>query len=93
MVDADKKGEGQGDNAKDPEMLHVTAVHENLTQSPAAAELTPRLPQEKEGSHYYAAREAEADFVRVDGKNGEQEVEKYLFYRGVGCQNPSTPTA
>jgi len=52
--------------------------------SPEAKELLARLPKENSGSHYYAAREAEADFVSVANPQGDAEVEKFLFYRGVG---------
>ncbi|HYR58200.1 MAG TPA: hypothetical protein VEO95_06210, partial [Chthoniobacteraceae bacterium] len=41
------------------------------------------LPLEKSGSHYYAARETDSDFVRV-AAGAECETEKFLFYRGVG---------
>jgi hypothetical protein len=34
-------------------------------------------------SHYYSARETEANLLKVASKNGT-EVEKFLFYRGVG---------
>jgi hypothetical protein len=43
-----------------------------------------KLLIENGGSHYYAAREAEADYVSVANSNGAPEVEKFLFYRGVG---------
>jgi hypothetical protein len=46
--------------------------------------LTTALPREANGSHYYAAREADADFVRTTDKDKKTEVEKFLFYRGVG---------
>jgi hypothetical protein len=49
--------------------------------------LASALPVEASGSHYYAARETGADFLRVggDGKSAtRQETEKFLFYRGVG---------
>jgi hypothetical protein len=49
--------------------------------------LASALPFEASGSHYYAARETDADFLRVgtDGKSGQsEETEKFLFYRGVG---------
>ena len=58
----------------------------------ANVEIVPRagasaeLPMEKSGSHYYAARETEADFVRV-AADKERETEKFLFYRGVGNFN------
>jgi len=51
------------------------------------------LPIEKSGSHYYAARQAEADFlkingapsqIRLGGTSPKTEYEKFLFYRGVG---------
>jgi hypothetical protein len=45
------------------------------------------LPMEASGSHYYAARETDADFLRVGlgGKSDRRdETEKFLFYRGVG---------
>jgi hypothetical protein len=44
------------------------------------------LPTDKSGSHYYAARETDADFLRVNAKmNGatKDEWEKFIFYRGV----------
>jgi len=51
------------------------------------------LPIGKSGSHYYAARQAEADFLKINaappqapiGAPGPKtEYEKFLFYRGVG---------
>lgn len=39
----------------------------------------PQLPDSEAPSHYYAARDTDADPVRV----GDQD-EKFLFYRGVG---------
>ena len=41
------------------------------------------LPVEDHPSHYYAARETDASLVRVCSSQN-QEVEKFLFYRGVG---------
>ena len=41
------------------------------------------LPLDKSGSHYYAARETDAAPLRVNN-GGKAEVEKFLFYRGVG---------
>lgn len=55
-------------------------------------ELAPLLPADKSGSHYYAARETDADFLRVNAlTNGgyQLEHEKFLFYRGLG--NFQTP--
>lgn len=42
-----------------------------------------KLPVEEKKSHYYPARNTDASLIRVCGVNGEQ-VEKFLFYRGVG---------
>jgi hypothetical protein len=42
---------------------------------PAAA---PELPDEGDGSHYYAARETDSSIVQVGGQS-----EKFLFYRGL----------
>ncbi len=43
------------------------------------------LPKEGEASHYYHARETDADYVRVCGEDGQKvEFEKFLFYRGIG---------
>jgi hypothetical protein len=53
----------------------------------AHRDLSPSLPIDKSGSHYFAAREAEADFLQVTpGLDSESkpEREQFLFYRGVG---------
>lgn len=48
------------------------------------------LITEKDASHYYAARETDADYVRVCTARSEAdaktppELEKFLFYRGIG---------
>lgn len=68
--------------------------------SAEAKDLQASLPKENTGSHYYAAREADADFVSVANPKGATEVEKFLFYRGVGdfiaplsvtMPNPNSP--
>src|SRR6185369_14879237 len=54
--------------------------------------LESKLPRDPSGSHYYAARETDADVLRVNarGKDSDKlEYEKFLFYRGVG--NFKTP--
>ena len=45
-----------------------------------------QLAVEPGGSHYYAARETDADFLQVTSKDAPAatETEKFLFYRGVG---------
>ncbi|HSY19209.1 MAG TPA: hypothetical protein VK815_12780 [Candidatus Acidoferrales bacterium] len=45
------------------------------------------LPQDKSGSHYFAARETGSDIVQVDfagPTNRVSEVDKFIFYRGAG---------
>lgn len=45
-------------------------------------------PFDHSGSHYYAARETDADMLRIKGYNEDgsstPQHEKFLFYRGVG---------
>lgn len=41
------------------------------------------FPKDNGGSHYYAARETDASGIKVKGPNGQEEHEKFLFYRGV----------
>src|SRR5581483_281603 len=56
-----------------------------VTLRPVAEKNNPPLPADKSGSHYFAARETDAAFVRVDaGGEAGPEIEKFLFYRGVG---------
>ena len=56
------------------------------------AKLARELPTAAERSHYFAARTEDAAFVRVNSiepTNPAPEIEKFLFYRGVG--NFQTP--
>lgn len=48
----------------------------NVRIEPSAVE---RLPRDERSSHYYAARQTDANPVRVG-----DEQEKFLFYRGIG---------
>ena len=49
------------------------------------AELEAKLPTHPNPSHYFPAREANADFLRRTPAPGEKpEIESLLFYRGVG---------
>ena len=50
-------------------------------------DLPASFPIEKGPSRYYAARETDASPVRVCSDAGNQ-IEKFLFYRGVGSFNP-----
>jgi len=65
----------------------------NLRVLPAQApNLAAQLPTDNSDNHYFAARETDSAFVRVDsgGTNGHTpELEKLLFYRGTG--NFATP--
>ena len=50
------------------------------------ARLAAILPMDKSGSHYYAARATDANLVRVldPAAAAKEQIEKFLFYRGVG---------
>ena len=50
----------------------------------AAGAKAPAFPHESKGSHYYAARVAEANAVQVAVPDGPVQTENFLFYRGVG---------
>src|SRR5678816_468271 len=45
---------------------------------------TPAFPQDGTGSHYYAARETDANAVQIDAAGANKETDKFVFYRGVG---------
>jgi hypothetical protein len=79
-------------------LAHVSTnslIHwKNLRVLPqvGGADYTTKLPGDTNGSHYFAAREAHAAFVRATNyapTNTADEYEKFLFYRGSG--NFSTP--
>jgi hypothetical protein len=56
--------------------------------------LNASLPGDQSGSHYFSARETDAAFVQIGSTvatNPAPEVEKFIFYRGVGSF--STPLA
>jgi len=65
------------------QMLHWPAVHVLATADGVT------LPEDKHGSHYYAARETDSATLRVDAgvTNSSNQFEKFLFYRGVGSFN------
>jgi hypothetical protein len=51
------------------------------------AALTKQLPASAKSSHYFAARVNDAAFIRTDSLNPTNptpEIEKFLFYRGIG---------
>ena len=45
---------------------------------------TAAFPSDARGSHYFAARETDANAVQIAPSGGAAETEKFLFYRGVG---------
>ena len=63
-----------GEPAARWEKLHVLA---GSTKSIA-------LPKDERGSHYFAARETDANLVQIAPQTAAAETEKFLFYRGVG---------
>ncbi len=56
------------------EKLHVLAGHAK----------TIALPKDERGSHYFAARDTDANLVQIAPQNAASETEKFLFYRGFG---------
>jgi hypothetical protein len=55
-------------------------------------DLSTALPSDRSGSHYFAARDTDSDFIQLDSlnpTNSTPETEKFIFYRGVG--NFGTP--
>lgn len=66
----------------------------NLHILPAAqyAQIASLFPNDTSGSHYFAARDTDSDYVQTgaDSKsNPDAQYEKFLFYRGAG--NFTTP--
>jgi hypothetical protein len=43
-----------------------------------------KLVSDSSSSHYYAARETDANLLAIRTPEGQEEIEKFLFYRGVG---------
>jgi hypothetical protein len=66
---------------------HAPSVNAGIdwgTFTVAAKASSVELPREGAVSHYYPARETEANLVKVCGQGGACQFEKFLFYRGVG---------
>jgi hypothetical protein len=79
--------------ARDPNrptnsILHDSRAIWNHLQITAPSENDEKiLPQDKSGSHYFAAREPHSDFIRTDSAlstSNTSELEKFIFYRGAG---------
>jgi len=63
-----------------------------VTPKPQEHRLQALLPKDHSGSHYFTARNTDANVLRVtshDLTNTSPQYEKFIFYRGVG--NFSTP--
>jgi len=66
--------------------------HVQLRASGSADSSQPLLPTDASGSHYFAARATDANYLEVQSPtatNAATEHEKFIFYRGVG--NFETP--
>jgi hypothetical protein len=66
--------------------------HVEILPAKAGPSLASALPSDRSGSHYFAARETDAAYLRVATQgqaSSPQEQEKFIFYRGTG--NFSTP--
>jgi hypothetical protein len=62
------------------------AKWENLQITPAGnmMDIAKLLPQDDQGSHYFAARKTDAAIVRSEVDPKTPQHEKFLFYRGTG---------
>jgi len=70
----------------------VRWAHVEILPSKQNPDLARSLPLDGSGSHYFTARDTDADYLRVHSlaaTNPLTEHEKYIFYRGVG--NFATP--
>lgn len=65
---------------------HLRWSDVRILPAKANAPLVKALPGGQPSSHYYAARGADADLLRVPN-GAKTELEKFLFYRGVGYFN------
>jgi hypothetical protein len=71
----------------DPSLKTSGAHWENVEILPTETESGISLPSDRSGSHYFAARETDANLLKVysaTATNRMPEYEKFLFYRGVG---------
>jgi len=62
-------------------------AHLEVLPANAHPDLASLLRVDRSGSHYFAARQTDADFVRVASQNptnASPDLEKFIFYRGVG---------
>ena len=62
-------------------------AHVHVLPAVQHPELMATLPLDRSGSHYFAARDTDSDFLRLDSLDSARpgpEHEKFLFYRGAG---------
>jgi hypothetical protein len=62
-------------------------AHVEITPAAKEQYLRASLPQDDSGSHYFSARETEANLLSVPSRettNPAPQFEKFIFYRGVG---------
>ncbi len=67
-------------------------AHLEILPARQHGDLARALPLDRSGSHYFAARDTDADYLRLPSlvaTNPLPEHEKFIFYRGVG--NFATP--
>lgn len=72
---------------EEPFAVGPRSIHwDNVQILPARErpELAAVLPLDQTGSHYYAARETDADYLQLSDGASRNETEKFLFYRGIG---------
>ena len=66
-------------------LIHWQNVH--VLPTPANSDAASLLPMHTNGAHYFAARETDSAYLRVNNlspTNAADEFEKFLFYRGTG---------
>ncbi len=65
-------------------MIHWADIR--ILAPDAAARQASSLPSDSSGSHYFAARDTDANLIQLDSystTNARVQTEKFLFYRGV----------
>jgi hypothetical protein len=61
--------------------------HVHVLPAEQHPEIQATLPSDRSGSHYFAARDTDSDFLSLDSLDSARpgsEHEKFLFYRGAG---------
>jgi hypothetical protein len=66
---------------------HARWTHLEIKPARENTALAALLPSDQSGSHYFSARETDADFLQLPSlvsTNPTPETEKFIFYRGAG---------